>query len=135
MRAFGDQRRRRRERWTVGCSAVKGVIEDVLDAVDGNGGVNVEVRVGNGGGVEGEIGVGVKGDEDGVGGQEGGEAGEGFEEFELGEKEALGDDVVRYEERVEGDHHHHRRGGACGGTGEVGEGFVGGDQEGGLRGE
>lgn len=49
-------------------AAVNGVIEDVLDAVDGDGGVNIEVGVGNGGPVDGEIGVGVNGDEDGVGG-------------------------------------------------------------------
>lgn len=44
--------------------------------------------------VEGEVGGGVVGDGDGFGGEESREAGGAGEEEEVGEGEALGDDVV-----------------------------------------
>jgi len=93
--AGGEEGGRRRE-----AVAEEGVVEEGLDAVDSEGGAGEEVGVGERGVVQGEVGGGVVGDGDGFGGEEGGEAGAAGEEEELGEGEALGDDVVGEEEGI-----------------------------------
>lgn len=76
------------------------VIEDLADAMDGDGGGDVEVGLGDGSVVDGEVGLGVVGDEDGLAGEESGEPSVGLEELEVGEGEPLWDDVVGEHERV-----------------------------------
>ncbi|KAG6398130.1 hypothetical protein SASPL_139582 [Salvia splendens] len=102
-------------------AAVNGVVEQPIESVNSEGGVEEDVGLSDVGSVDGEIIGRVSGEEDGIGGEEGGEAGGDGEVAELGEGEALGDNVVGDEEGVEG-----------GGGG--GDGVVGGDEEGGGEG-
>lgn len=69
--------RRRRSGVRRSWITVGGVIEKVLDAVDGDGGVEEEVWLRDGGVIDGEIGGCVGGDEDGFGREKSGEAGAG----------------------------------------------------------
>nr|GLL31035.1 hypothetical protein Itr_chr07CG04750 [Ipomoea trifida] len=86
-----------------------------------------DIGMGDPGIINGEIGQGVVGDEDAVGGQERGEAIVEVEALEMGEREALGDDMVRDEQGVENE--------ASRASGEVGNGIVPGDEESGREGK
>ncbi|WVZ18250.1 hypothetical protein V8G54_005572 [Vigna mungo] len=103
--------------------AVERVVEEGLDAVDGEGRGGEEVGVGEGGVVEGEVGGGVVGDGDCFGDEEGREAGAAGEEEEVREGEALGDDVIG--QTVEGGVAWDEEGGA-----ERKESAVGGGEDG-----
>ncbi|KAL6991824.1 hypothetical protein U1Q18_009935 [Sarracenia purpurea var. burkii] len=88
FRNYYGRRRRRCKEPTTAAAAVNGVIEDGFDAVNGDGGVYVEVGVGDGRSIDGEVGSRVVGDENGVGWQESWEARVGLEELQVGETEA-----------------------------------------------
>lgn len=82
--------------------AVNRVLKNRSDAVDRHRGGDVEVGLSDISVVEGEIGGGGVGDEDGLSGEQSREAGSGLEELEVGEAEALRDDVVGEHEGVGG---------------------------------
>nr|GMD18936.1 hypothetical protein MIMGU_mgv1a019867mg [Ipomoea batatas] len=69
------------------------VLENPVDAMDRKSSSLEDIGVGDPGIINGEIGQGVVGDEDAVGGQERGEAIVEVEALEMGEREALGDDM------------------------------------------
>ncbi|WVY97120.1 hypothetical protein V8G54_029271 [Vigna mungo] len=72
------------------------VVEEGLDVVDGEGGGEEEVGVGEGGVVEGEVGRGVVGDQNSFGSEEGKETGTAGEEEEVGEGEpGIGEGPVK----------------------------------------
>ena len=83
-----------------GSDSVNRVVENICDAVDDDVVGDVDVGLGDSGVVDGEIGLGVAGDDDELSGKESREAGAVLEEAEIGEGEALRDDVVRQQERV-----------------------------------
>lgn len=93
--------------------------------MDGDCGGEVEVGVGDGRVVDGEVGGSIVGDENGHGGQESGEARVGGEALEIGEREALRDDMVGEDEWVQ----------CGGGSGGGGCGVVRRDEEGGGDGK
>lgn len=70
--------------------------------MDGDGISAVEVWVSDRNVVESEIEVRIVGDDNGHGGEESGKASVGLEEEKIGERESLGDDMVREEKRVHG---------------------------------
>lgn len=72
--------------------------------MDSHGGADVEVGLGERSAVEGEVGAGGVGDENGLAREQSGKARLGLEELELGEDEALRDHVVREHEGVGGRH-------------------------------
>lgn len=104
-----------------GAAAEDGVVEDLVDAVESEGGVEVDIGLHDLGSVDGEVCRRVVGDDDESGSEEGGEAGVGGQCSEVGGGEALGDYVVGDEEGVD----------VCAGGEEAGDGGVAGDEEGG----
>lgn len=102
-------------------AAEDGVVEDLVDAVESEGGVEEDIGLHDLGSVDGEVRRRVVGDDDEFGGEQGREAGVNGESSEVGEGEALGDYVVGNEEGVD----------VCAGGEEAGDGGVAGDEEGG----
>lgn len=89
-----------RFRQQVKAIAINSIVEDFYDTVDCDGGGDVEVWLNDPRVVDGEIGLGVVGDKDGLAGKESREASVGLEELEIGEGESLRDDVVGEHERI-----------------------------------
>lgn len=89
-----------RFRQQVKAIAINSIVEDFSNSVDCDGGGDVEVGLNDPRVVNGEVGLGVVGDEDGLAGEESRETSVGLEELEIGEGESLRDDVVREHERI-----------------------------------
>jgi hypothetical protein len=79
---------------------IKSVVKKGCNGVYSQGRGAVEVWLGDWRVIQGEVGGRGVGDEDGLSGEESGEAGAGVQELEVGEREALRDDVVGYDEGV-----------------------------------